>query len=133
MDAVLDCPSAETTEVKPEGFPKMNPAVKEMWVTALRSGKYKQGRDMLNACNEMCCLGVLCDIYDPSGWIGDPDSECYSFLYSPNIGKSVDIYPPLEVLDWASLSNDVQLHLAELNDNRGLTFNQIADWIEANL
>jgi len=42
----------------------MNPEIKKQWVDALRSGKYKQGRDYLrNKRDEFCCLGVLCDLY----------------------------------------------------------------------
>jgi hypothetical protein len=33
------------------------------WVTALRSGEYKQGRQMLRSdADEYCCLGVACEL-----------------------------------------------------------------------
>lgn len=42
----------------------MNKDIKRAWVKALRSGKYKQGRKQLrNGNDEMCCLGVLCNLY----------------------------------------------------------------------
>jgi hypothetical protein len=40
----------------------MNPEVKSMWVEALRSNDYLQGRGALNRNGLFCCLGVLCDV-----------------------------------------------------------------------
>ena len=37
--------------------------VGRMWVAALRSGEYEQGKDLLRAGNNTyCCLGVLVDV-----------------------------------------------------------------------
>ncbi len=33
------------------------------WVKALKSGKYKQGRNKLKVGDKFCCLGVACDLY----------------------------------------------------------------------
>ncbi len=42
---------------------KMDPELKQKWLDALRSGKYKQGEGQLrNVQDEFCCLGVLADI-----------------------------------------------------------------------
>ena len=45
----------------------MNPKVKKKWLKALRSGKYKQGKERLRETTEgkqeYCCLGVLSDIH----------------------------------------------------------------------
>ncbi len=43
-------------------------ANREEWAQALESGEYKQGRGELRADGKHCCLGVLCDLYDPDGW-----------------------------------------------------------------
>ena len=45
----------------------MKQEVKDEWVTALRSGDYKQGEGMLRQVLDdnteaYCCLGVLCEI-----------------------------------------------------------------------
>lgn len=41
----------------------MRNVTKEEWVTALRSGEYRQGKGFLrNSDDEYCCLGVLCDL-----------------------------------------------------------------------
>lgn len=53
--------------------------IKNKWLEALRSGKYKKGSGRLrDEKNNYCCLGVLCDIMPTlkidksgySGWIG---------------------------------------------------------------
>jgi hypothetical protein len=47
----------------------MKPEIAKQWVEALRSGKYKQGKQRL--CNlkdnTFCCLGVLCEIAKDNG------------------------------------------------------------------
>lgn len=58
--------------------------VYDLWIKALRSGEYKQGRNRLKRRDRFCCAGVLCD-------------------------------------------------LAAMNDEQGLTFAQIADYIETTL
>lgn len=40
----------------------------DVWINALRSDKYTQGRQKLRNGNAFCCLGVLCDIISPEGW-----------------------------------------------------------------
>ena len=40
----------------------MNKEIRDNWVAALRSGKYKQGKSTLMYEGKYCCLGVLCDI-----------------------------------------------------------------------
>lgn len=112
---------------------KMNQEIKEQWVEALRSGKYKQGQGQLrDDNNKFCCLGVLCNLHaqahpeiaaqqeDPSSYLGG-----YEF-------------PPKEVLKWAGLNSEEGefvdekgegQSLAELNDE-GRTFRYLANRIE---
>ena len=42
----------------------MDKELRELWLEALRSGKYAQGRSVLyhNDTNRYCCLGVLCKV-----------------------------------------------------------------------
>ena len=51
----------------------MNARVKRLWIKALRSGKYKQGRGMLRRGRgekvTYCCLGVLCEVAKSEGVI----------------------------------------------------------------
>jgi hypothetical protein len=59
---------------------KMNKKIKKQWVAALCSGDYAQGTESL--CRQdynseeyhFCCLGVLCDISNPSRWAHFEDS-----------------------------------------------------------
>lgn len=98
---------------------KMNKEIKEQWVAALRSGDYAQGSESL--CRQdynseeyhFCCLGVLCDISNPSRWHGD-DMPTRGFLESLGIS-------------WNTAET-----LAFMNDG-GLPFSEIATYIEENL
>jgi len=91
-----------------------------LWLEALRSGRYKQGTQVLKHNDEFCCLGVLQDLcpIEPSG-------DRY--------------YLSVETIEWA-FERGKGLHnpqaggkeLADLNDS-GSTFSEIADLIEANL
>jgi hypothetical protein len=45
----------------------LNPNAKK-WVTALRSGRFKQGRSVLNQGDRaLCCLGVACEVAIEAG------------------------------------------------------------------
>jgi len=46
------------------GEARLNPEIKTLWVEALRSGNYPQGKDYLKKDGEYCCLGVLCEVVD---------------------------------------------------------------------
>ena len=110
----------------------MDKQIKAQWIAALRSGQYKQGHEFLRRDNEFCCLGVLCDLYDATQW--QPSSEVYSY----GKGAGYYIYPPDAVWQWAGIdpevgSDEVGIDLARMNDEKQMPFNQIADWIAANL
>lgn len=40
----------------------LSPEIKDLWINALRSGNYQQGKKKLSVNNTFCCLGVLCEI-----------------------------------------------------------------------
>ena len=109
----------------------MNQDIKTRWIAALRSGKYKQGRDGLkNDDGTFCCLGVLCEVM---GII--PDGDQY---------EGEDAFLPKSIMEATGLTNDASLaddvafrdsarySLVELND-AGADFNFIADVIEKQL
>ncbi len=120
----------------------MNKEVGRRWVKALRSGEYEQGKRRLTQINfdgeaKHCCLGVLCDLA-----VKDDDIEV-SVLTTTGGDLLYDdraSYLPLTVAEWAGLeeTNVAVKHdgynttLAHLNDALGLTFDRIADVIEAN-
>ena len=105
----------------------MDAGVKVLWVAALRSGTYTQGRRRLfnPYSNTYCCLGVLCDI-----------AEKYAGI---RIKNNIRPNAPPEVIAWAGLNDAITGLLANMNDGiadylgNPQTFSQIADYIEANL
>lgn len=130
---------------------KMNPEVKAVWLTALRSGEYEQGTGKLSSEGKFCCLGVLCDIaikqFDiqvETGQGGCSDLDCCT-PYTSYDGQSS--FPPASVVEWAGLtteggdfpnriyvpeSGDYAHALYQANDY-GLSFEEIAGIIEEQL
>ncbi len=74
----------------------MNAKIKQRWLKALRSGKYKQGRGQLKNGKSFCCLGVLCDIHRKTTKQTNWDGKYYLCN-----GYSL----PQEVTDWAGLTD----------------------------
>ena len=109
----------------------MNKELKEKWITALRSGEYKQGQTLLHSDedNSYCCLGVLGKIllgHDPEQGDKHDDEE----------------YLNIELSEEAGITYDDQQFLARMNDGspygddefmKPHTFNEIAAYIEKNL
>jgi hypothetical protein len=114
---------------------RMNPEIRAKWTEALRSDKYKQVTGFLNADGGMCCLGVLCDILHPEQWKQDLDVDAGLYLFDgemqlPPDWICIEAGLPVPIRDGEG-SNPVN-DLAEANDG-GMTFEQIADIIEARL
>ncbi len=126
--------------------------IKKRWVAALRSGKYKQGREALNTKGRLCCLGVLCELAVQDGIIkkGEPDKNG-GVSYGAEAQRSV---LPKRVVKWAGLSDpdpkvfDVDVDsptkrrpnafyfktaLSDINDESKRRFATIAKLIEAQL
>jgi hypothetical protein len=103
----------------------MNADYKSQWIAALRSGKYKQGKHHLRpSSNTFCSLGVLCDLVDPSKW---EKRRGRFFTY----GNELDtLYDMFEKIDF-SYPNLNELFL--MNDKKGKSFKQIANWIDKHL
>lgn len=124
----------------------MNQEIKAKWVSALRSGKYRQAKERLQSdSGGFCCLGVLCDLYikeHPSlaEWHFNPDYT-YGSTSIKSSGTFEHIYLPSDVANWAGFpaSGDVIVShdhedtgLSELNDE-GMSFADIAALIEEQL
>lgn len=117
----------------------MKPEIKTKWTTALRSGKYKQGKGGLCRDGKFCCLGVLCDLFvREQQEIKPSNSNRWSQHHSNRyvlFGEYAIL--PIEVMNWAGLEEQ-NPHipfvgsLASTND-RGMSFSAIADLIEKNL
>lgn len=109
----------------------MNEKIKTRWIKALRSGKYKQGRSYLHADDKFCCLGVLCELAVESGVILPARKEQEDWCYTYGVSSTAAM-PPAEVKFWSDLTNADTLNtLANMNDG-GYSFEDIADFIEAN-
>lgn len=128
----------------------MNPAVKEQWVQALRSGEYEQGAAFLKANGKYCCLGVLCDLAVKAGVIEEIEpTDVVGSMFGVESDWNGTILP-YAVEAWAGLDRSspyVQtvefgaIELTVLNDGDGAedpavqpqTFEFIASAIEESL
>lgn len=134
----------------------MKPEVAKKWVSALRSGKYKQGKAALkyttkNGVTRHCCLGVLCELYNQDKKkkeqqpLSVKPAKEFTELETPTGSKAYSFAGeatmlPTSVRKWAGMMDRVgEIHnegdendgssLAELND-AGASFKKIAQIIE---
>jgi len=126
----------------------MDPAIKSLWIQALKSGKYTQRTGLLKAEHaggklKHCCLGVLCEIAATVGVVKEnsiPHScevetcDLVSTEYGYEGGDEDLAFglPPVTVLDWSGLDIHRAQDLAEMNDE-GADFATIADYIDKHL
>jgi hypothetical protein len=98
------------------------------WVKALRSGEYSQCRDQLQTTSGHCCLGVACEVF-----IRNPIRE-------NRLLKGVTPEEQLFAPKWLKQINDDfdkkvfgdrDWMIEKLNDREQLTFDEIADCLEA--
>ena len=94
--------------------------IKDKWLTALRSGEYKQGRAQLynDLSNSYCCLGVL-------GVVCETPIEK---LGGGSLSESFTTVPEI-FLGYRQLAS----RLMDMNDGGNMNFPQIADYIEQNI
>lgn len=116
---------------------KIDPILKEKWISALRSGQYKQGRGRLrNEDDHYCCLGVLCEVmgipWEPSEETGDM-SYAGSIAYVPGqYAQQIGITPGGlfdKEITMSDLDDQTFSGVAALND-AGYSFAVIANVIE---
>lgn len=110
-----------------------------LWIEALRSGKYPQGKSNLCINGKYCCLGVGCEV------LGIPKTP-NSSLYSNDINEGEIRYESHGATDPESLIQKLKLYsctgrpkpktykysLVTLNDSMNMTFDDIADELEKN-
>lgn len=86
-----------------------------MWVSALRSGKYRKAKGSLKQNGGYCCLGVLTNLYirktGKGRWVKDGSSIRFVSNTSQEGGTL-----PSEVSKWAGIkgSNQMNPHLKNL-------------------
>ena len=121
----------------------------QLWLAALRSGKYQQSVFGLRTDDDdggtgFCCLGVACDVSGQGRWIGAgryvdkrhlrPDGEITEDVWShsdeafltPAVQYSMELSTPSGEL---KLDNGEQTSLSALND-QGMPFAAIANVVE---
>lgn len=104
----------------------------QLWVDALRSGKYEQGQSHLCKDGKYCCLGVAADLFKTPKTKITADFITY-------FDDHRDTAPPY-VIDALNLRDriggtmleETWPSLAHLNDD-GKTFSEIADIFEQNI
>lgn len=139
--------------------PRIDPTEKQLWIEALLSGKYKQGYEALNIDDNLCCLGVYCEVKDvPKTRLGTDGSQYYGAEdYADTRGFIPDGY----LIPWVDVEGELRrvrrsgfsgadvifqcygqgpngeqeswlrasYSVSSLNDSRKFTFAQIADII----
>jgi hypothetical protein len=112
-------------------------------VAALRSGKYKQARNVLKAGPfdgepSYCCLGVACEISGLGMWTENNEYSTSTDVRNSVLPDEVQKYFGFRDRagnfegDGVRLSHSMFYCLAELNDD-GMNFAEIADFIEKNV
>jgi hypothetical protein len=119
---------------------KMDPEIKAKWLKALRSNRYKQTVGTLRRTKVgkqgepvgYCCLGVLCNVIDSGAgtWTHRVDGDEWEGVMAYH-GTAEYIIP--SVAESVGLPRTIQDKLAGFNDDAGLDFKEIADWVEENL
>lgn len=129
----------------------MKQDTKQLWISALRSDEYKQGKQRLAKFGQgkttgvvrHCCLGVLCEVLPYVERIQTGAQIVYVTTRTEEESTTVLPYTVAEreefdrVSPWIDYpgkdefgnSMTFRISLVELNDS-GFTFNQIADMIE---
>jgi hypothetical protein len=119
----------------------MNKKLKQKWITALKSGVYKQTTGKLKDNTGYCCLGVLCEVagykaeLNSSYWgfalpTYDVDlDDCQSFEVGALTDKLADEFGIASYTDYLMGLNDGDA----ANNVKSAPFKQIADWIEATI
>jgi hypothetical protein len=122
---------------------KLREEVKVKWLEALRSGKYTQGTGALQSVHEdgsrsFCCLGVLCEVAIEMGVMLDTGTGVA--VPGPIAAVTYDgasSYPPIKVEEFATVGGAALQgwevngeSLVNMNDNRGDSFETIANFIE---
>lgn len=104
----------------------MKKTLRQKWINALRSGKYKQASFALHDERGYCCLGVLASVTGCK-WYRDGETG----HLSPFVGDKSMRHRQGDYLktDFCGLHLRTQKKLAIMNDEHK-TFREIADYIE---
>lgn len=107
--------------------PKLDPEIKAAWISALRSGVYRQTEGWLNCNGGYCCLGVLAESQNVPKTVEYVYSDVIS---NYDFGKDASSVNCLLPHGTYGLSQDTMDALAQLNDDHYLSFEEIANIVE---
>jgi hypothetical protein len=119
----------------------MNQRVKKLWVCALRSGEFKQGKGFLSRDGKYCALGVLSVLamlegectYSEDNGVGRFDNRRFRLSYNvmkwAGIAQEGERFLNPQELGVLLKLKKKETSILELNDN-GKSFSQIARIIE---
>lgn len=94
------------------------------WKHTLENGLIPQGRAVLHrADGSMCCLGVACHLINPDGWV--PSRKDSTFLFNER-----EDLPEATTLALYGMDERVARLFAELNDDEGFSFEEIAEVLQ---
>lgn len=122
-----------------KGDLKLPPGHKDAWLTALRGDDYDQTKSVLHDTTGFCCLGVQCDVLGVK-WIGSTASEVFA---TENASMQMPTFKELGHEILAVMQQKTTFHPDDDNEgtldvmgalswhnDKGSTFDEIADWIE---
>ena len=119
----------EFPEVLPGDVIEKPKTLKQKWLDALRSGKYKQGTGAFQKnLGTFCALGVLADLIDNKYWKYFEDGN---IVYSRWMGENFGVDDYHRLFNHISLSDAYVIYTK--NDKSGQSFREIADYIEKNV
>ena len=117
----------------------MKPEIKQKWIDALRSGKYKPTTGALcrvlpSGSRYFCAVGVLADIFiketKRGKWQPHPPFTVQFIVVDGDYQAKEDMQLPTSIIVWAGNPEDCFLRaIAEENDD-GTPFSVLADYIE---
>ena len=104
--------------------------IRDQWIAALRSGEYKQGNGVLHQVSKdgaerFCCLGVLCRVLKETP---SPVQKNGDVLYDNLCGILSS-----KLRDLVGIRIQTMDEIIWMNDQQRWSFDQIADWVQANL
>lgn len=107
----------------------INASIKKKWLKALRSGDFAQSTGGLKNDDGYCCLGVLAEVADPEQKTWDTGCVFFGAKTEPYGNSITDGAAQVELLG-GRIPPKTMGRLVAMNDDAGLTFNEIADYIE---
>jgi hypothetical protein len=106
----------------------MDANIKKKWLAALRSREFKQVMGALKRDEGHCCLGVLCELLEPDALWEKRSTGSYTIRGEGALMP----YSLQERLNLSDSEKEPFAQLPKMND-RGKTFEEIADFIEVRL